>query len=169
MNGTVKVASQPSLILDVQYASELQSDDLDDAEEPPAAQQLQQWAQCAYAKVGQVDSDATLRIVGAAEMQALNRQFRDQDKTTNVLAFPFDIDPDVDISLLGDVVICHPLCAEEAVQQSKPLAAHYAHLVTHGILHLCGFDHQHAREAETMESLEVEILTAQGFADPYRH
>ena len=96
----------------------------------------------------------TLRIVGAREARRLNSAFRNIDRPTNVLSFPLDGE--------GDIVLCHPVVAREARAQGKHLAAHYAHLVVHGVLHLRGF--AHGRE---MERREVRILRAFGMANPY--
>jgi len=74
----------------------------------------------------------------------------------------------VKLPLLGDLVLCAPVIAREAREQGKPLPAHYAHLTVHGTLHLLGWDHEDAREAEAMEQLEREILASMGLPDPYR-
>lgn len=155
------------LNLEIQRATKDAASDADELEEPPSNRHLRAWAQAAWDRVGQSDTEATLRLVGADEMLTLNRDFRGQAKLTNVLSFAFEIDPDIDVALLGDIVICHPVCVREAEQQNKSLADHYAHLVTHGILHLSGFDHEQEQDAEIMEALEIEILDAQGIANPY--
>ena len=114
-----------------------------------------------------------MRIVGTREGRALNRHYRGKDYATNVLSFPADIADGVNLPkgvvmpLLGDLVLCAPVVAREAKEQKKPLAAHYAHLTVHGALHLLGWDHQDAREAECMEQLEREILSGLGIDDPY--
>jgi len=104
---------------------------------------------------------ATLRIVGVREGRELNRSFRGRDYATNVLSFEYG-----DGS--GDIVLCHPVIAREAREQGKTLAAHYAHLVLHGLLHLRGYRHEKKREAERMARAEVRLLARAGFADPYR-
>jgi probable rRNA maturation factor len=96
----------------------------------------------------------TLRVVGAREGRRLNRTFRGKDRPTNVLSFPLDGE--------GDIVLCHPVVAREARAQGKRIAAHYAHLVVHGVLHLRGFAH-----GGEMERREVRILRGFGVADPY--
>ena len=83
-----------------------------------------------------------------------------------MLSFPFEAPPEVETPLLGDIVICAPVVLREAVSQGKTLAAHWAHLVAHGVLHLLGYDHDEA-QAEAMESLEIHILTGLGYSDPY--
>jgi probable rRNA maturation factor len=98
----------------------------------------------------------TLRIVGAREGRRLNWIFRRKNTPTNVLSFHS-----------GDIVLCHPVIAREAREQGKTIAAHYAHLVVHGVLHLRGYDHKRKREAARMENAERRILARLGFADPY--
>jgi probable rRNA maturation factor len=107
-------------------------------------------------------ADVTLRIVAATEARRLNRTYRGKDYATNVLTFVYDTRP-----LEGDIVICAPVVAREAREQDKPVAAHWAHLVVHGILHLQGLDHEEPREAARMEARERRILRALGFGDPY--
>jgi len=108
------------------------------------------------------DADLVLRLVGAAEGRALNRDYRGRDAPTNVLSFGYARAP-----LRGDVVLCSPVIAREAREQRKTLAAHYAHLVVHGVLHLRGFDHDRAARASRMESAERRILGRLGYDDPY--
>ena len=116
-------------------------------------------------------ADLAIRIVDAREGRALNRHYRGKDHATNVLSFPAELPEglpkNVKLPLLGDLVICAPVVAREAREQKKPLAAHYAHMTVHGALHLLGWDHEDAREADCMEQLEREILATLGFSDPY--
>ena len=102
----------------------------------------------------------TLRVVGAAEGRLLNRSFRRGKSATNVLSFSYD-------RRHGDVVLCHPVIAQEAKSQGKTLAAHYAHLVVHGVLHLRGHDHLRSKDAARMEKTEIRLLRRLGFVDPY--
>ena len=116
------------------------------------------------------DAEVSVRIVDEAEMRALNRKYRDQDKPTNVLAFPagdagFALPGE--ILLLGDVVVCAVVVAREADEQGKPLEHHWAHMLVHGTLHLLGHDHVGDEQAEAMEALERRILDEFGIADPY--
>lgn len=112
-----------------------------------------------------------IRIVDEAESRALNRDYRGKDRSTNVLSFPFDAPPGVPAAetggLLGDLVVCAPVVAREAAEQGKSLDAHWAHMVTHGVLHLLGYDHEDDDEAQAMEDRERELLAALGFSDPY--
>jgi probable rRNA maturation factor len=131
---------------------------------PPEA--IRRWA--AHALQGRdAGVELVVRIVDEAEMTALNRRYRGKSGPTNVLSFPADLPPGVDSGLLGDVVICAPVVAEEAIHQGKPPEAHWAHLVTHGILHLQGYEHHHDREARVMEALERRLLEGLGYSDPY--
>jgi probable rRNA maturation factor len=125
----------------------------------PSRQRLRSWAQAALL----ADAQVTLRLVGAREGRKLNRDFRGRDYATNVLTFTYpDIEP-----LCGDIVLCVPVIAKEAHMQRKPVDAHYAHLVVHGMLHLQDYDHGNAKDARVMETLEAEIVMKLGYADPY--
>lgn len=106
--------------------------------------------------------EVTVRIVGAAESRALNRRYRGKDRPTNVLSFPYG-EPGV----LGDLVVCAPVVNREAREQGKSPAAHWAHMVVHGVLHLRGFDHIRAPDAKVMETRERAILARLSFPDPY--
>ena len=141
----------PVLALSVQYGIA--------SERLPSRQRLRSWAKSALL----TDTQVTLRLVGGREARALNRYFRGKDYATNVLTFAY---PDV-ASLSGDIVLCAPVIAREARAQHKPLDAHYAHLVVHGMLHLQGYDHESSNDARVMETLEAEIVAKLGYADPY--
>ena len=139
-----------------------------DVAAPPRAASLRRWARAALDGIGESGS-LCVRVVGAQEMADLNARYRHKQGTTNVLSFAADVvAPDGGERLLGDIVICAPVVADEAVQQGKSTVDHFAHLVVHGVLHLCGFDHEQAAEAQVMESREVAILSALGIDDPYR-
>ncbi len=113
------------------------------------------------------DSELLIRFVDPAEIQQLNKIYRHQDKTTNVLSFPSDLPIEIDEDILGDVVICNEIVAEEAKMQQKTFNNHLIHMAIHGTLHLLGFDHIEGSEAEKMESLEVEILEKLQIDNPY--
>ena len=117
------------------------------------------WIRAALAASGEI----TVRIVGAEEGQALNREFRGKDYATNVLTFDYSHEPVV----IADLVICAPVVEAEAREQKITLEAHYAHLLVHGTLHAQGDDHEDEAEAVEMESKETAILAGLGFADPY--
>jgi probable rRNA maturation factor len=107
-------------------------------------------------------------VVGTGASRRLNRDYRGKDKPTNVLSFPAsDAERELE-GALGDLVICAGIVAAEAREQRKAPAAHWAHMVVHGVLHLHGFDHGTARESRVMEGLEVEILRGFGYQNPYR-
>ena len=129
----------------------------------PAPASLRRWAQAALERKR---ADITLRIVGNQESQLLNRQFRGKDKPTNVLSFPYH--ERRSRAVAGDIVLCAPVVAREAREQGKNAAAHWAHMVVHGVLHLRGFDHQRAAEARRMETRERRLLAAFSIPDPYR-
>ncbi|MFS8136894.1 MAG: rRNA maturation RNase YbeY [Thermomonas sp.] len=138
----------------------------------PAAVSFRKWV--AAALDGRIrEADLAVRVVGNKEGRALNRHYRGKDYATNVLSFPADIadgvkmPKGVKMPLLGDLVLCAPVIAREAKEQKKPLRSHYAHLTVHGALHLLGWDHEDARDADCMEQLEREILAGLGLPDPY--
>jgi probable rRNA maturation factor len=143
--------------LDIQNASEF--------EPIPRQEQFALWVEAALQ--GKDDTELTLRLVDRSESRELNARFRGKDQPTNVLSFPADLPPGIDIPLLGDIVICAPLVEEEARTQDKPLQEHWAHLVIHGILHLLGYDHQVEQDAIEMERIEVELLASLGIGNPY--
>ena len=133
----------------------------------PSVAKFRHWARAAL--VGRRrDAELTIRIVDAVESQALNRRYRDKDKPTNVLSFPAELPAELGLPLLGDVVICREVVEDEAAAQHKPLEAHWAHMVIHGVLHLLGYDHQIEEEASAMEALEAGIMAELGWPDPYR-
>ncbi len=133
----------------------------------PAAVSFRRWV--AAALQGRIRrADLALRLVDEREGCALNRHYRGKDYPTNVLSFPAELPPGVELPILGDIVLCAPVVAREAREQGKILAHHYAHLTVHGVLHLLGFDHIDPREAEAMELLERQILAGLDIDDPYR-
>ncbi len=132
------------------------------AQAVPSRQRLRAWA--THALLGPVD--ATLRVVDAEEGLQLNQDFRGRAYATNVLTFPYGDDGQG--VLQGDIALCWPVVCREAAEQAKPVAAHCAHLLVHGLLHLQGLDHLEDDEAEAMEALEVQILAELGFPDPYQ-
>lgn len=124
----------------------------------PTDRSLRAWARAALGRAANV----TVRYVGAAEGRRLNREFRGKDYATNVLTFLYEDRP-----LRGDIVICAPVVAREAREQSKSLRAHHAHLLVHGLLHLQGYDHEREADAARMERRERVVLAKLGYPDPY--
>lgn len=109
------------------------------------------------------NAEITLRIVGSDESKYLNNMYRKKKSPTNVLSFLIDDDA----QLIGDIVLCAPIIEKEALDQSKKLKEHYAHLIIHGALHLYGYDHESKKDADIMEAIEIKILTGLGFKNPY--
>lgn len=133
----------------------------------PDAADFQRWLDAAVLPF-QAEAEVTIRLVDEAESQSLNRTYRGKDKPTNVLSFPFECPPGIELPLLGDLIICRQVVEREAAEQGKALAAHWAHMVVHGSLHLLGYDHIEDQEAEEMESLEREFMANLGYPDPYQ-
>ena len=148
-----------SIFVDLQVATE-------NIEGLPTEEQIVQWATAAVQPEGD-EVEMTVRIVDEAESHELNLTYRGKDRPTNVLSFPFECPDEVELLLLGDLVICRQVVEREAAEQEKPLMAHWAHMVVHGSLHLLGYDHIEDNEAEEMESLETQIMQGLGFDDPY--
>jgi len=154
--GMTEPAQDSGLSVDVQFASRPPGF--------PSADRLTEWARACWN--GGVAS-VSLLVTGEAESRRLNAEYRGKDRPTNVLSFPCDPIPGVPERLLGDLVICAPVVAREAAEQGKPLEAHVAHMVVHGMLHLLGYDHEREADARRMEAREREILAGFGFPDPY--
>ncbi|HCR4095248.1 TPA: rRNA maturation RNase YbeY [Providencia rettgeri] len=147
------------IILDLQIACE-NPDGL------PSEALFERWLAAVLPKF-QAQSEVTIRIVDEAESHHLNLTYRGKDKPTNVLSFPFEVPPEIELPLLGDLIICRQVVEQEAIEQQKSAEEHWAHMVIHGCLHLLGYDHIEDDEAEEMESLETEILAELGYDDPY--
>ena len=134
----------------------------------PRPADLRRWSQAAL-QAGVKQAQVSILIVDADEGRQLNHDYRGKDYATNVLSFALNEgDPVPGLPLIGDLVLCAPVVEKEAAEQNKPLQAHYAHLLVHGMLHLQGFDHEQDDEAETMEALETVIMQRLGYPDPYR-
>ena len=121
--------------------------------------------QCLKWLTSVVDKNAeiTIRIVDNDESQNLNNIYRKKKYPTSVLSFLVDDE----VRLIGDIVLCAPVIEKEALEQSKLLEAHYAHLIIHGALHLYGYDHENKKDADIMEAKEIKILTGLGYKNPY--
>ena len=134
----------------------------------PASASFRRWAEAALRGARRRKSvELAIRIVDADEGRTLNRDYRGKDYATNVLSFPAELPPGVDLPLIGDLAICAPVVLREAAEQGKRSRDHWAHLTIHGVLHLLGYDHLEEAEAEAMEALETRILAGLGIADPY--
>ncbi|HRH17594.1 MAG TPA: rRNA maturation RNase YbeY [Aquabacterium sp.] len=143
---------KPELTLSLQFADKRHKDTL-------PRHKVARWIKAAL----ETDGEITVRLVDAQEGQALNRDYRHKDYATNVLTFDYAHEPVV----MADLIICAPVIEQEALDQNKPLQAHYAHMLVHGTLHAQGWDHEDPEEADAMEAREREILAALGFDDPY--
>jgi probable rRNA maturation factor len=132
----------------------------------PPRKQIARWARAA---LGQRRGAWTLgvRVVGRAESRRVNRRFRHRDRPTNVLSFSALLREADGRRLLGDLLVCAPVIASEAREQRKSRAAHWAHMIVHGTLHLKGYDHERSADAHRMERRERHVLGELGFADPY--
>ena len=119
--------------------------------------------------------EVSVRLASDADVHTLNRNYRQQDKPTNVLSFPM-VQPDLIEALantddgevlLGDIVLAHGVCEREANERGVPVFDHATHLIVHGVLHLLGYDHMNDAEADAMESIERDVLAGLGLHDPY--
>ena len=134
----------------------------------PSSASFRRWVEAALRGARRRKAtELSIRIVDADEGRELNRDYRGKDYATNVLSFEADLPPELKLPLVGDMVICAPVVAREAAEQGKRPSDHWAHLTVHGTLHLLGYDHIVAAEAEAMEALETRILAGLGIADPY--
>jgi probable rRNA maturation factor len=147
----VKVA-RPSLALSLQFADKTHREAL-------PRHKVVRWIRAAL----EAPAEITVRIVGAEEGQALNRDFRNKDYATNVLTFDYVHEPVV----MADLILCAPVVEREAREMGKALDAHYAHLLVHGALHAQGYDHEENDEAQAMEAREIEVMQGLGYPDPY--
>lgn len=158
MTLTTEVTISDSLISEI---SESGDDDV------PESGLLKTWAAAAY--LHKKPAVASLLVTTSDEIQQLNKRYRDKDKATNVLSFPMQSPEEVDVCLLGDIVLCAAVIKHEAAQQAKTSASHWAHMVVHGMLHLQGYDHIDNDDAEEMERLEIDIMKQLGFPSPYEN
>ena len=131
----------------------------------PQEQDFQRWVKTALADRAEIE--LTIRLVDEVESQELNTRYRNKAGPTNVLSFPAELPDELELPLLGDIVICAPLVDREAAAQGKRALDHWAHLTIHGVLHLVGYDHQQQAEADEMEALETELLASLGIPNPY--
>jgi len=148
----------PKLKIDLQYASTAIESTLSKIASPAL---IKKWVKSATPLGGVM----TLRFVNATEGKKLNLAFRQKDYATNVLTFPYELSKN---ELVADIIFCLPVLQKEAKEQDKLLKAHLAHLVVHGCLHAQGYDHEAAKDAKKMETLEIQTLQKMGFANPYQ-
>nr|WP_031433741.1 rRNA maturation RNase YbeY [Methylomarinum vadi] len=145
-------------LLEIQIATEMT--------ELPDSDQFQQWVDAALGD-SETDNEIVIRVVDEDESSQLNQQYRHKSGPTNILSFPFEAPPGMELELLGDLVVCAPVVAREAKRQQKKLLDHWAHIIVHGVLHLLGYDHIDDADAERMESLEINILQQLNIRNPY--
>lgn len=113
------------------------------------------------------DTQLSVQLLSDTEMAEINGEYRGKPKPTNVLSFPFEPMPGVELPLLGDMAICASVIRDEAAEQGKSLADHWAHIMIHGVLHLRGYDHIEEQDALVMEGIERQILADHGIGNPY--
>lgn len=134
----------------------------------PQNEELIKWVSEVLTTEQHGDAELTIRFVNEVESAELNEQYRHKTGSTNILSFPFDAPDEVEINLLGDLIICTDVVKQQAIEQHKQELAHFAHMVVHGTLHLLGYDHLTEEEANIMESKETQVLSQLGYSDPYR-
>lgn len=150
------------VVVEMSVSENLDAED----EDIPDSAAIQRWAEHAC-----LCDDAVItsvQIVSDEEMRELNSTWRGKDGPTNVLSFPMQSPEEIDPKILGDLALCAAVIKAEAREQHKPVQAHWAHMVVHGMLHLQGYDHIDDLQAEEMEALEVRILDQLGFENPYQ-
>jgi len=152
------MSEKNKLTLSVQYADTR----LQESITRPA---IRKWVKAALL----APAELTIRFVDAAEGQTLNREYRGKDYATNVLTFAYNEGEEIaeDEPTRADIILCTDVLQREAAEQNKSVEEHTAHLIVHGVLHAQGYDHEDDEEADEMESLETEILSELGYADPY--
>lgn len=134
----------------------------------PTDDELLKWISATLQFEQHADTELTIRFVDEKESAELNGQYRHKEGATNILSFPFDMPDEVELNLLGDLVICANVVKKEAADQKKEELAHWAHMIIHGTLHLLGYDHLTDEQAVVMETKEIKILSQLGYTDPYR-
>ena len=134
----------------------------------PLDEDFQFWVEQTLVFEQHGDAELTIRIVDDKESAELNEQYRHKKGPTNVLSFPFETPAEVELDLLGDLIICADVVKKQAADQEKEEQAHWAHMVVHGTLHLLGYEHLTDDEAKVMETKETHILSQLGYPDPYR-
>lgn len=133
---------------------------------------LQQQSLVSFQEIDCVE--LSVQLLDTSAMQSLNLDYRQRDAATNVLSFESSMPVLNDEEggthhVLGDLVFCPPVISSEAGEQAKSINDHWVHMLVHGTLHLCGYDHIESADAETMENLEIQILSSLGLSDPYQN
>lgn len=166
--------------------------EVEDVEHIPSLESMTLWARSAFEYVNYTDDCSfSACFVSNEEIHELNKTYRNMDKPTNILSFPYEepeeliaLDPELRAELdssdlkdeeqevnmgtyLGDLVIAMDVLKREAQEQHKSLEEHAAHLIIHGCLHLLGYDHIEEQEAQEMEGIEIKVLERLGFNNPY--
>ena len=151
---------------------------------PLMHKKIEQAASCAFMQAKKPAAfkrrifEINIILADDANIKVLNKNYRGKNKATNVLSFPqinlekfrrtsLDIFPLKNTIPLGDVVLAFQTIRAECVEQNKSIENHVIHLITHGILHLLGYDHMRVQDAKIMEKLECDILESLGYPDPY--
>lgn len=138
----------------------------------PTDKEISLWLNQALSFENKSAAELTIRFVSTAESADLNKQYRNKEGATNVLSFPFEmpaeVEEEIELNLLGDLIICSDVVKKQAKEQQKLELAHWAHMIVHGALHLLGYDHLTDEEASIMENKEIHILSQLGYPDPYR-
>jgi len=156
-----------SMSADASAGIKLYIDNAAEFDDVPGREAFHDWVEAALA--GRMpNAHISIRIVSAAESRRYNARYRQRDSATNVLSFAADINEYPEsLPILGDLMICAEIVADEAAAQGKLAADHWAHMVVHGTLHLLGYEHQSDAEARVMEQRERTALRRLGIADPY--
>lgn len=136
------------------------------SQDVPSDSDIEDWIRQTLNHVDRIDAELTVRVVDETEITSLNRTYRHTNSATDVLAFPHRLPSGVGMDLLGDVVICADAINRHATDNNISCRAHWARIIAHGILHLCGYDHAHSTDAVEMQSAEAQILTKIGLCHP---
>jgi len=161
----IKIVTKINFILSI--ISEMIVIQNEDSDSRIDEQNLQAILDAVLTKIDRSNHEAVFSFVNTEEIHQLNKDYRSQDKPTNVLSFENESPDEVDLKLLGDVIICTDIVESESIEQNKTFSDHLTHIAIHGLLHLVGYDHIDDKDAETMEAFEVELLDSFGIRNPY--
>lgn len=151
------------------FAIEITIDHKSHCRTHPTDHQLRQWATAVLASY-RPNTLMAIRLVDEKESAALNWQYRQKTGPTNILSFCFEPPSGMESNILGDMILCPALIAQEISTQpfeKNALEAHWAHLIVHGCLHLIGYHHDDATSTHQMEQLEINHLATLGYPNPY--